>query len=331
MDLNQIEKEVKDALKKCQDLTALDDISRRYLGKKGGLNLFFQEIKKESGDRKKKLGQELNQMKVVLERLIEEKRMELSEEILSNKISVGKIDVSRPGKKFKIGHLHPLTKVIYEIEDIFQSMGFSIVEGPELETDYYNFDALNIPADHPARDVWDTFWLKDAKKNGKNLLRTHTSPNQARYMEKNNPPLRIIVPGVCYRHEATDRSHGFQFLQIEGLMVDREISLANFKSIIEKFCESFFGKDVALRIVPDYFPFTEPSLEVSILDKRGHWLEIMGAGLVHPNVFKAVGYQPHEWRGFAFGAGIDRLAMLKYGIDDIRMLYQGDLRLIEQF
>ncbi len=330
MDLNQIKKEAQESIQKCQELTALDDIFRRYLGKKGSLNSLFRTMSDNSLQDKKILGKQLNEIKTELEQIISERRKQLNEKLLSQK-SKGKIDIHKPGKRFKIGHLHPLTKVIYQMEDIFQTMGFSVIEGPELETEYYNFDALNIPADHPARDVWDTFWLKDIKKGNKSLLRTHTSPNQIRYMEKHHPPLRIIVPGNCYRHESTDRSHGFQFLQIEGLMVDKEISLANFKAIIQKFCELFFGPDVVFRITPDYFPFTEPSLEVSIMDKHGRWLEIMGAGLVHPNVLKAVGYPANEWQGFAFGVGVDRLAMIKYGIDDIRLLYQGDLRLIEQF
>ncbi len=330
MEFHQIKKEAEESIQKCRDLSALDEVSRRYLGRKGLITSAFRQFNHRSLEEKKALGQELNRIKEDLEGKVEEKRKQLKEEQFASKAG-RRIDVHYPGKRFQLGHLHPLTKVSHQVEDIFQGMGFSVVEGPEMETEYYNFDALNIPADHPARDVWDTFWLKGAKKNQRNLLRTHTSPNQIRYMEQTHPPLRIIVPGICYRHEATDSHHGFQFMQIEGLMVDREVSLANFKAVVQKFCEQFFSSEVSFRITPDYFPFTEPSIEVSILDKTGHWLEVMGAGMVHPNVFKAVGCRPYEWQGFAFGVGVDRLAMIKYGIDDVRMLYRGDLRLIEQF
>ncbi|MBU1137265.1 phenylalanine--tRNA ligase subunit alpha, partial [Patescibacteria group bacterium] len=226
-----------------------------------------------------------------------------------------------------IGHLHPITLVQRQIEDIFQSMGFSVINGPEVETESYNFDALNIPKDHPARDLWDTFWLKDVNL----LLRTHTSPMQARYMEKNNPPLRIIVPGRCFRHEATDATHEAQFYQFEGLMVGKDVSVANFKGVIEAFLKRFFGSETEMRLRPGYFPFVEPGFEIDAKRKGGQWLEMMGAGMVHPNVFKAVGYNPKEVQGFAFGAGIDRLAMLKYKIDDIRLFYGSDLRFLKQF
>ncbi|HQO27688.1 MAG TPA: phenylalanine--tRNA ligase subunit alpha [Candidatus Pacearchaeota archaeon] len=330
MDFNKVGKEAQEAINKCRDLSELEEISRRYLGRKGVVTSAFQKIAELSHQEKREQGRQLNQLRGKLEKEIEQKRQGLKDSFFQEK-SERKIDISRPGKRFKAGHLHPLTQVVRRIEDIFQLMGFSVAEGPELETEYYNFDALNIPADHPARDIWDTFWVKGAKKGQKNLLRTHTSPNQVRYLEKNHPPLRIIVPGMCYRHEATDRTHGFQFMQVEGLMVDREVSLANFKAVVEKFCQMFFGPETEIRIIPDYFPFTEPSVEVSIRDKDGRWLEIMGAGLVHPNVFKSVGYRPYEWQGFAFGVGVERLAMIKYGLDDLRQFYQGDLRLIQQF
>ena len=243
--------------------------------------------------------------------------------------------------------MHPLTQVQRKVEEIFQSMGFSIVEGPEIETEWYNFDALNIPKDHPARDLWNTLWLKPQNqkskiKNQKLLLRTHTSPVQVRYMEKNQPPLRIIVPGRVFRHEATDASHETNFYHIEGLMVDKNVSVANFKAIIQKFFQKFFERQIEIRLIPCYFPFTEPSFEVDITclacggkgcpacQKTG-WMEIMGAGMVHPQVFKNSGLNPKEWQGFAFGMGLDRLAMMKYKIDDIRLFYSGDLRFLGQF
>jgi phenylalanyl-tRNA synthetase alpha chain len=247
-------------------------------------------------------------------------------------------DVTAPGKKIVLGHLHPLTLAKREVEEIFRSMGFSIVQGPEIETEWYNFDALNIPKDHPARDQWDTFWLKNLKL----LLRTHTSPVQIRYMEKHQSPLRIIAPGNVYRHEATDASHEFQLYQVEGLMIDKGISVANFKAIIEEFFSKFFKKQVRSRLRPDFFPFTEPSFDVSItclicggkgcpVCKQTGWVEVAGAGMVHPNVLKNCGLNPTKWRGWAFGFGLERLTMMKYKIDDIRLFRSGDLRFLNQF
>jgi len=221
-------------------------------------------------------------------------------------------------------------------------LGFSIVEGPEIETEWYNFDALNIPKEHPARDLWDTFWLQNNKKIQNLLLRTHTTPVDVRYMEKNNPPLRIIVPGRCFRHEATDASHDVQFYQVDGLMVGKDISVANFKAVIENFFQEFFKRDLKIRMRPSFFPFTEPSFEIDIscLVCQGKgcsacsqtgWMEMMGAGMLHPNVFKACKLNPKNWQGFAFGVGLDRLAMMKYKIGDIRLFYNGDLRFLEQF
>ena len=247
------------------------------------------------------------------------------------------IDITVPGKKIARGHLHPLTQVRRKAEEIFQNIGFSVVEGPEMETEWYNFDALNIPKDHPARDAWDTFYLKNGL-----LLRTHTSPVQVRYMEKNNPPLRIIVPGSVFRHEATDSAHEFQLFQIEGLMVDKVVSVANLKAIIGEFLRRFFEKSIQFRLKPDYFPFTEPSFDIGIkclvcggkgcsACKRTGWMEVAGAGMVHPNVFKNAGLIPGEWQGWAFGFGLERLAMLKYKINDIRLFRSGDLRFLRQF
>lgn len=228
------------------------------------------------------------------------------------------------------GHLHPLSQIMWQAAKIFAEMGFVVAEGPEIETEFYNFDALNIPGDHPARDMWDTFWLKP--ENAKKLLRTHTSPVQARYMEANKPPLRIIAPGKVFRNEATDNTHEAQFFQLEGLVVDKDISLANLKATLETFFSKFFGEQMEVRFRPSFFPFTEPSVEVD-MKKSGSekWIEIMGAGMVHPKVLEAVGLNPKEWSGFAFGCGVDRLAIMKYGFDDVRTLYQDDLRFLEQF
>jgi len=255
------------------------------------------------------------------------------------------------------GHKHVLSQSLESIIAVFDKLGFSVVEGPEIETEHYNFDVLNIPANHPARDMWDTLWLKlprsergsspdPAKRDlGQNkLLRTHTSPVQARFMETHKPPLAIIVPGKVFRHEATDATHEAQFYQLEGLMVGKDVTLGMMTGVVRRFFKEFFGSDVKTRIRPSYFPFTEPSVEVDMscfkcggekdscsVCKGTGWIEIMGAGMVHPNVLNKVGINPRYFQGFAFGCGVDRLVMLKYGIDDVRTLYSGDLRLVNQF
>src|SRR3989344_5897579 len=226
-----------------------------------------------------------------------------------------------------IGHLHPISHAVDAIEGIFEELGFAMATGPEIETEHYNFDALNIPADHPARDMQDTFWI--ASKDRK-VLRTHTSPVQVRYIGTHQPPFRIVATGKVFRNEATDTTHEAQFHQVEGLLVDRGTSLAELKGTLEYFFKKFFGPDVVLRMRPSYFPFTEPSVEVDI-QYQNAWLEVMGAGLVNPAVLASSGLDPREWKGFAFGGGIDRLVMIKYGIPDIRMLYSGDLRLVNQW
>jgi len=343
INLKNLKVEAKKGIEKADNLKDLDEIFRKYLGKKGKITLIFNSLKKLPLNKRKKLGREANLVKIGLEKLIREKTQKFKEEIRAESLGKEKIDITRPGKKVKIGHLHPLTLVQREVEEIFQSMGFSVITGPEVETEWYNFDALNIPKDHPARDMWDTFWLRQNEsknqkskiKNNGLLLRTHTSPVQVRYMEKHNPPLRIIVPGRCFRHEATDASHEIQFYQLEGLVVDKNISAANFRAIIEEFLKRFLKTDIEIRLRPSFFPFTEPSFEIDVRRKKGKWVEMMGAGMVHPNVFKAAGLIPNApaggWQGFAFGAGLDRLAMLKYKINDIRLFYSGDLRFLKQF
>lgn len=239
------------------------------------------------------------------------------------------------------GHIHPISHTINDINAYFTERGFDTVDGPEIETEHYNFDALNVPKDHPARDMWDTFWIKPKEKGM--LLRTHTSPVQVRYMESHKPPFRIVVPGKTYRYEATDATHEAQFYQVEGLVVDKGISLAHLKGTLDDFFGHFFTKGVHVRFRPSYFPFTEPSVEVDVscfrcggekgcsICKGTGWIEIMGAGMVHPNVLDGAGISSKEWSGFAFGAGIDRLTMLKHQIDDIRLFYNGDARLPTQF
>lgn len=336
---NKAKKEIKGA----KNLNELNEVFARYFGEKGEISSLTKRLRELPEKKRKTLGKKINALKEYLKELFDKKREEL-EKVSKKELEIlEKIDVTVPGVKVETGTLHPLTLIRRKIEEIFSSLGFSIVEGPEIENEWYNFDALNIPKDHPARDLWNTFYLKvPHKKEKKYLLRTHTSPVQVRYMEKHNPPFRIIVPGRVFRHEATDSFHEINFHQVEGLMVDKEISVANFKGIIEEFLKRFFNKEIKFRLRPSYFPFTEPSFEVDIacLKCQGEgcencasegWLEVMGAGMVHPNVFKNSGLNPKEWQGFAFGLGLERLTMLKFGIQDIRLFFKNDLRVLKQF
>jgi len=335
--MKEIKAKAKKEIKESKTVEELNIIFRRYLGKKGKLAAVFNSLKRLSEKERKRVGREANLLKKELKEEIEKRSKKLRKEEINERLEKEKIDISRPGLKTESGHLHPLTLILEQVENIFQGMGFSIVEGPEIEDEWHNFDALNIPPNHPARDMWDTFWLKKTEttktRNKKEnlLLRTHTSPIQIRYMESHNPPLRILAPGRAFRYEAIDFSHQINFYQIEGLMVGRDVSAANFKAIITEFLKRFFNPKVQIRLRPSYFPFTEPSFEIDLRWPGGQWLEVIAAGMVHPNVFLASGYNPKEWQGFAFGIGIDRLAMIKYKIKDIRLFYSGDLRFLKQF
>ena len=322
-----------------------EEVRIAYLGRKGALTLVLRALKDLPEEERKRIGEEANRLRREIETTLAERRAELEHTSHESILQREWLDVTRPGKRQEAGHLHPVTQVLREIEEIFHSMGFAAAEGPEVETDFYNFEALNMPPGHPARDMWDTFWLK--KNPGQKsplLLRTHTSPVQVRYMQTHTPPIRIIVPGVVYRYEATDASHEIQFHQVEGLMVDKHISVANFKSIIQEFFSRLFNKNVKIRLRPSYFPFTEPSFEGDIscvvcdqkgcsLCKQSGWLELFGAGMVHPSVFKAAGWNPKGIgiQGFAFGIGFARLVAMKYKIPDVRLLNSGDLRFLKQF
>jgi len=332
------EREIKEA----KDLKSLNEIFKKYLGKQGELTQILSLLPKLPRPKRRKIGRLANQLKNSLTLKFDERAQKLKEEAIQVAKEKEWIDITLPGKKPVVGHLHPLTLVKRKACEIFSGLGFEVVEGPDLENEWYNFDALNIPPHHPARDLWDTFWLKLDKIQKKLLLRTHTSPVQVRYMEKNQPPLRIVVPGRVFRHEATDASHEINFYQLEGLMVDKDVSVANFRAILQEFFNRFFEKEIQLRLRPSYFPFTEPSFEVDIscLNCQGKgcsacqktgFMEMMGAGLVHPQVFKSAGLNPQIWKGFAFGMGLDRLAMMKYKINDIRLFYSGDLRFLTQF
>ncbi len=321
------------AFNKIKDISSNDALEKfrlDYLGRKQGkLTTILRSLKDQSEAERKRIGGEANRFKHKLEVLIERKAQELKQSAKRDDI-----DITHPPHKIAHGHLHPLTKIERRIRQIFLSLNFSSVVGPEVDTEFYNFDALNIPQNHPAREMWDTLWLADAyrRRRGKQdnlLLRTHTSPMQIRYMLEHEPPFQIIVPGRVFRNEATDASHEINFHQLEGLMVGEDVSLANFMYVMDVFLKRLFNKKVETRYRPSYFPFVEPGLEIDI-KLKGKWLEVAGAGMVHPNVFAAVNYDPKKVQGFAFGFGIDRLAMIKYGIDDIRLFYNPDLRFVNQ-
>ncbi len=342
-ELAKIRESANDDISRAATRDEVEKIHTQYLGRKGALTAILRALKDLAPDARKGIGGEAHAIRKEIESLIEKRRDELEKTEHESVLKKEWLDVTRPGRRVPRGHLHPMSKTLREIIAIFSSMGFSVVEGPEIETEYYNFDALHIPAEHPAREMWDTFWLKEQKiKNNRLLLRTHTSPVQIRYMETHNPPIRIIVPGRVYRYEATDASHDIQFYQLEGLMADKDVSIANFKAVIHEFFSRLFKTDIEIRLRPSYFPFTEPSFEVDIscayckskgcsICKNSGWLELAGAGMVHPFVFKAAGYNPREVRGFAFGMGLDRVAMMRYKIPDIRFLRSGDLRFLNQF
>lgn len=344
MDLKKLKIKAEKEISACQDLKSLDEVYKQYLGKKGMALLLLAQIKDLPEKKRAKAGEEINELKKSLEAKVVQKREKLGQ--VSGQEVVRKIDITVPGKKPTIGHLHPLTQVKREVMYLFQNMGFAILEGPLIESEWYNFDALNIPPDHPARDEWDTLWLrqnsKSKTKNPKLLLRTHTSPMQVRYMEKHNPPLRAVVIGDCFRHEATDASHEFHLGQVEGIMLGKDISAAHFKGVITTFFKAFLKREIQVRLRPDYFPFTEPSFEASITClvcggkgcpacKKSGFMEMMGAGMVHPKVLKNSGLNPQNWQGWAFGIGWDRLAMMRFKIGDIRLLKSGDLRFLNQF
>jgi phenylalanyl-tRNA synthetase alpha chain len=340
INLGKLEKAALKDVTRVKTPAELENLQTKYLGRKSELSLFLRSLKDLPPEERAKSGQSANDLRKKLETEIGERTQQLKSEELVRKIEQEKIDVTAPGRRVEHGHLHPLTMVKREIEDIFRSMGFDVVEGPEVETEWYNFDVLNVPADHPAREMQDTFWIKQSpeaqKDPQKHLLpRTHTSAVQVRYMEKRQPPFRIIAPGKCFRNEATDATHEMQFHTFEGLMAGKDVSIANLKGVLQFFANKFFKDEVEIKFVASYFPYTEPSVEVWMKSRKGklkdRWMEMAGAGMVHQKVFQNAGYVPREWQGFAFGMTVDKLAMIKYGIDDIRLLYGSDLRFLKQF
>ncbi len=328
--------EAKKLIKEALDVEKLNQIRIEYLGKKGKLKNILKTLGKLSPEERKNIGQLANKIKEELEVLLKERQQELKKKALEEELLKNRIDVSLPPHWIEAGASHPVISTLVEISETFLSMGFSIAEGPEVEKEEYNFDMLNIPKDHPARDMQDTFFL-----NNGDVLRTHTSPVQIRTMLKQKPPIAIIAPGRVYRKDA-DPTHSPMFHQIEGLLVDENVTFRDLKGILKIFLETVFGKDIKIRFRPSYFPFTEPSAEVDIgctvcgsvgcrVCKGTGWLEILGCGMVDPNVFEAVGIDTDKYTGFAFGLGIERIAMLKYRITDIRLLFTGDMRFNHQF
>ncbi|MBE6646843.1 MAG: phenylalanine--tRNA ligase subunit alpha [Ruminococcaceae bacterium] len=336
--LNRIKAEALEAIASPEtDDAALEALRIKYLGKKGELTAVLRGMGQLSPEERPVVGQIANEVRAEIEAAITEKKASLADAALDAKLIAEKLDVTVPGKKSRVGHRHPLTLVQRDMEDIFIGMGFSIAEGPEVEYDYYNFQALNIPENHPARDTQDTFYITD-----KILLRSQTSPVQARTMEVQKPPIRIISPGRVYRSDAMDATHSPLFHQMEGLVVDKGITMGDLKGMLETFAKQEFGEETKVRFRPHHFPFTEPSAEVDIscfmcggkgcrLCKGEGWIEILGAGMVHPNVLRNCGIDPEVYSGFAFGMGVERIAMLKYHVDDIRHFYENDVRFIEQF
>jgi phenylalanyl-tRNA synthetase alpha chain len=338
---NEIEKLLEGALSeiKAAGRSHIDEIKSKYLGKTGIITEKLRSLSALIIEERKAAGSLINAAKNVIEQEIEKKKSDLEKAILEEKISAQKEDFSSAFYfPFEKGHLHPIMKTIEDISLIFTQIGFSVAKGPEIETDWYNFEALNHPPDHPARDIQDTFYLEGMQT----LLRTHTSPGQIHVMESQSPPVQVIVPGRVYRNEASDASHSSTFHQIEGLFVDEDVSFADLKAALSIFVAKFFGEKIGMRFRPSFFPFTEPSAEVDIecffcgskgcpVCKHSGWIEILGCGMVHPNVLKAVKYDSEKYTGFAFGMGVERIAMLKYGINDIRFFYENDLRFLKQF
>lgn len=338
---NNINEILKEALNKLQNaqLADIENIKVEYLGKKGKITEILKSLSSLSIEEKKEIGSQVNLAKTQLTEAMESKKKEISNKLLEEKMKNEKIDISTAFSfNFPKGHYHIISKAIEEMSDIFVSLGFNISGGREIETDWYNFEALNIPKDHPARDTQDTFYLE----NSENLLRTQTSAAQIHIMEESKPPIKVIVPGRVYRNEATDASHSAIFHQIEGLVVGEDITFAQLKGTLQLFINRLFNQELPIRFRPSHFQFTEPSAEVDMkcvfcggkgcrVCKGSGWIEVLGCGMVHPNVFRAVKYDPEKYTGYAFGLGVERFAMLKYGIDDMRVLYENDLRVLRQF
>ena len=335
--LEAIKEAAKTALLQSIDENQIEELRVKYLGKKGELTSMLKQMGSLSPEERPKMGQLVNEAKQKIETLIAEKKAEMQAKATELKLKAEKIDITMPAKPVTVGGLHPLNNVINDMIDLFQSMGFDVVDGPEVETDHYNFECLNVPADHPARDMQDTFYLAENL-----LLRTQTSAAQIRTMETRKPPIRVICPGRVFRADEVDATHSPVFHQLEGLVVDKGVTMCDLKGVLEQFAQEMYGKDTKVRFRPSFFPFTEPSVEVDVscsecggkgcrVCKNEGWIEILGAGMVHPNVLRSCGIDPDEYTGFAFGIGIDRITTTRHKISDIRLLFENDKRFLEQF
>jgi phenylalanyl-tRNA synthetase alpha chain len=331
--LQQLKKDFQQALSQVTDADGLESVRNAFLGRKGQLNELLHGLKELSAKEKPRVGQMANQLKQELQQLLAAAEQQVAKVVTT----LTDFDPTLPGRHQPFGHLHPLTMIQRQLEDIFRQMGFKVLDGPEVESEYYNFTALNIPDDHPARDSQDTFWLKDG-----NLLRTHTSPVQVRALQKYGAPFRGVVPGKVFRYESTDASHDHTFHQMEGLMIDKNLSVANLIAVMKVLLQSIFQRDVQVRLRPGYFPFVEPGFELDLrclicegkgcsVCKQSGWVELIPCGMVHPEVLRQGGVDPNVYSGFAFGLGLSRLVMMKYGIDDIRLLLSSDIRFLQQF
>ena len=335
--LAQIREAALAAIAAAEDSAAIEELRVRFLGKKGEVSAILKSLGSLSAEERPKMGQLANEVRADIESAMTEKKESLAGAALAARLESEKIDITMPAKKENIGGLHPLNTVLADMIDIFQSMGLDVVDGPEVETDYYNFEALNIPADHPARDMQDTFYL------GENiLLRTQTSAAQIRTMKDRQPPIRIVCPGRVFRADEVDATHSPVFHQMEGLVVDKGVTMCDLKGVLEQFAHEIYGPETKVKFRPSFFPFTEPSVEVDVtcsecggkgcrVCKGSGWIEILGAGMVHPNVLRACGIDPEVYSGFAFGIGLDRLTTTRYKISDIRLLFENDKRFLEQF
>ncbi len=335
--LEAIRAAARNILEGAQSLQELDSIRVKYLGKKGELTAILKQMGKLSPDERRAVGQLANEIRAEMEAHIGKSMEAIKDKMLEEKLKSEKIDVTMPADRKALGHKHPLSIVLDEVKEIFFGMGFNVASGPEIEWDYYNFEALNIPKEHPARDTQDTFYITENM-----LLRTQTSPCQIRVMEQQKPPIRVIAPGRVYRSDAVDATHSPIFHQIEGLVVDKGITMADLKGNLESFAKSLYGEDTKIRLRPHHFPFTEPSCEIDVscfncggkgcpMCKGEGWIEILGGGMVHPKVLKNCGVDPDVYSGFAFGIGLERLVMFRFNIDDMRLLYENDMRFLRQF
>ena len=340
--LKDLHSQALDELSKVDSLRELELWRVRHLGKKSNLTQILRSLAALPGEERPKMGTQANKIKRALESSLSEKEELLQQAFLASPLESQRLDVTLPGRPFPTGRLHPTTKILDEMCDVFRNMGFQTIEGPDVEWDYYNFEALNIPQHHPARDMFATLWIDTGVGGKARLLRTHTSPMQIRFMERERPPIRIIAPGRVYRYEATDATHESIYHNVEGLAVDKNITMADLKGTLFEFCRCLFGEERKVRFRCDYFPFVEPGVEVAIgclvCDGAGcrlcgysGWIEILGAGMVHPDVLARVDINPELYSGFAFGLGVERISMLRYGIDDIRLFYSNDLRFLTQF